>query len=243
MSNYLSEILERKKREVAALPSPISLKEALLRERLTIIAEIKRKSPSKGLLNPILDPVLLAKQYVAGGAAAISVVTDTVGFGGSLKDLRNVVEACPGIPVLRKDFIFDIRQLDETARTGAHAVLLIAKILGVRLEQLIQAAKQFGLETLVEVHDKEELRLAQDVGAEMIGVNNRNLSTFVVSLETSLSLASCFSSSVVKVSESGVENCQQAKTLKSAGYHAILVGEALVKSQCPQRLIQELKKC
>lgn len=241
MSNYLTEILEQKKLEVAGLPHPVRFKEALVQDQLAVIAEIKRKSPSKGILNSSLDPVQLARQYVSGGAAAISVLTDKDGFGGSLQDLQAVVEACPGIPVLRKDFIVDIKQLYETARTGAHAVLLIANVLQDRLAEFIAEAKKYGLETLVEVHDIYELHLAQNAGAEIIGVNNRNLSTFAVSLDTSISLAPHFSTSIIKVAESGIENKEHAARMRCAGYDAVLVGEALVKAQDPKTLIQELR--
>ncbi len=243
MSNYLSEIVERKKLEVEMLPQPTTFKSTLRQKKLAVIAEVKRKSPSKGILNDILDPVLLAKEYVEGGAAAISVLTDAVGFGGSLEDLQKIVEACPGIPVLRKDFIVDIKQLYETARGGAHAVLLIANILQDRLTHFIQVAKQLGLETLVEVHDVDELRLAHASGAEIIGVNNRNLTTFEVSLETSMSLAPHFSPEILKVSESGIGNKEHALMMRQSGYDAILVGEALVKAKDPKQLIREFAIC
>ncbi len=240
MPDFLTEILERKKREVEELPQPVSFKEALKRNPLSVIAEIKRKSPSKGTLNLSIDPVELSKKYVAGGAAAISVLTDEEGFGGKLQDLRAVVVANPGIPVLRKDFIIDIRQIYETARAGAHAVLLIAAALGERLPEFVKAVKSYGLEALVEVHDLNELQLAHISGATIIGVNNRNLSTFEVSLETAEALAPHFSADIVKVAESGIENARDAARMRKAGYDAILVGEALVKANDPQSLIKEL---
>lgn len=241
MSNYLSKIIQRKRVEIAELPHPISFKEQLKQNQLAVIAEIKRKSPAKGELNLALDPVQLAKQYAAGKAAAISVLTDSTSFGGSLRDLQAVVEACPGTAILRKDFIIDVKQLYETARTGAHAVLLIANVLKERLPEFVQMAKRFGLETLVEVHDIDELQLAQTSGADVIGVNNRNLSTFVVSLETSLSLAPHFSPAIVKVAESGIESVEHAALMRRAGYDAILVGEALVTASDPKQLIEEMR--
>src|SRR5690348_6737238 len=129
MFDYLMEILNSKQQEILTLPSPIRFKQALQNSGLSVIAEIKRKSPSKGILNSSMDPVLLAKEFVAGGAAAISVVTDEKHFGGSLHDLKAIIEACPGIPVLRKDFIIDVKQIYQTARSGAHAILLIAAVL------------------------------------------------------------------------------------------------------------------
>jgi indole-3-glycerol phosphate synthase len=241
MSNYLTEILKSKQQEVLNLPQQIRFKEALQSQNLSVIAEIKRKSPSKGVLNAAIDPVSLARRYIAGGAAALSVLTDEKFFGGSLQDLKAVIEACPGIPVLRKDFIIDLKQLYQTARTGAHAVLLIASVLKDRLPEFILAAKNLGLETLVEVHDIHELNLAQIGGAEIIGVNNRNLFTFEVSIETALLLAPHFSSSVIKVAESGIFNAAHAARMHLAGYDAILVGEALVKADDPQALIEEFK--
>ncbi len=238
MSNYLQKILERKKQEVGALAEPKKLKDVLQAEGLSVIAEIKRKSPSKGFLNAALDPAELAKQYVAGGAAAISVLTDEEGFGGTLKDLRAVIEACPGTPVLRKDFIIDLKQLDETARSGAHAVLLIAAALKERLPEFVREAKKCGLETLVEVHDADELALAEASGAEIIGVNNRDLETFAVSLDTAIKLKPRFA---VSVAESGIENAAHAAMMRRAGYDAVLVGEALVKSSNPEKLLCSLR--
>lgn len=241
MSNFLAEILKRKQREVESLVEPIRFADALKKEGLSVIAEIKRKSPSKGVLNADIDPVALAKKYVAGGASAISVLTDEEGFGGTLDDLKAVVAACPGIPVLRKDFIIDEKQLYETARAGAHAVLLIVAALGERLPQFLEAAKHYGLETLVEVHDLDELKLAQKAGSAIIGVNNRHLSTFEVSLETATNLSSHFLPHVVKVAESGVENQEDVMAMRKAGYDAVLVGESLVKSLDPQSFIQEMR--
>ncbi len=240
MSNYLCVIIESKKQEVLKLPPPATLKQALKQKGLSVIAEIKRKSPSKGTLNASINPARLAQKYVKGGAAAISVLTDEKFFGGSLHDLKAVIEACPGIPVLRKEFIIDPKQLYETARAGAHAVLLIAAALQHRLPEFVRIAKDYGLETLVEVHDAHELDLAQIAGAEIIGVNNRNLTTFDVSLETSIALSSRFSPGVVKVAESGIFNATDAARMRQAGYDAVLVGESLVKASDPTALIEEL---
>jgi indole-3-glycerol phosphate synthase len=237
MANYLADIIKRKKREAMALPQPILLKEALKQNCCAIIAEIKRRSPSKGLLNPLLDPVEQAQRYVLGGAAAISVLTDA-SFEGSLEDLRAVVQACPGTPILRKDFILDVKQLYETARAGAHAVLLIAKVLQQRLPEFIGLARSFGLETLVEVHDLQELLLVQQAGAQIIGVNNRDLSTFQVSLETALTLAPHCCPSIIKVAESGIEHPEHVALMRRAGYDAVLIGEALVKAQDPVALLK-----
>ncbi len=243
MSNYLVEILQRKRLEVENLPMPKSFKEVLQQDGLSIIAEIKRKSPSKGVFKGLMDPVEQAKKYIAGGAQAISVLTDETGFGGSLQDLKRVVEAFPNVPVLRKDFIIDLRQLYETARSGAHAVLLIVAALGEELPAFLQAAKEYGLEALVEVHDLEELKMAQNAGAEIIGVNNRNLSSFEISLETAEKIAPHFAEGVVRIAESGIKNTEDAARMRKAGYHAVLVGEALVLSEHPQSLIEEMRRC
>ncbi len=241
MSDYLTKILKDKEQEVLSLPPPITLKEALRKPHLSVIAEIKRRSPSKGILNSSIDPVSLAKQYVAGGAAAISVLTDEKHFGGSLHDLKAVIEACPGVPVLRKEFIIDKKQIYQTARAGAHAVLLIAAALKERLAEFVHEAKQYGIETLIEVHDLNELTLAHLAGAEIIGVNNRNLTTFEVSLQTSIALAPHFSPSVISVAESGIFNGLEANKIRKAGFDAILVGEALVKAPNPLSLLKELQ--
>jgi indole-3-glycerol phosphate synthase len=243
VSNFLEEIIHRKKREVERLPHPVTFKDALKKPGLSVIAEVKRKSPSKGILSPSVDPVALARKYVAGGASAISVLTDEEGFGGTLQDLRAVVEACPGTPVLRKDFIIDIRQIYETARTGAHAVLLIASLLGDRLSQFIKIVGSYGMQALVEVHDIDELYLADIAEASIIGVNNRNLCTFEVSLNTAGLLAPHFSENIVRVAESGIENGKHAAMMQRAGYDAILVGEALIKAEHPEALIKEFKAC
>ncbi|MBS0604152.1 MAG: indole-3-glycerol-phosphate synthase [Verrucomicrobia bacterium] len=239
MPDFLTDILNRKKQEIKRLPDPMSFSEVLKQGRLAVIAEIKRKSPSKGILNGEINPAALARSYVEGGAAAISVLTDEEGFGGTLQDLKSVVEACPGTPVLRKDFIIDLKQLYETARVGAHAVLLIAAVLKDRLPEFVRIARNYGLETLVEVHDINELHLAHIAGAKIIGVNNRNLMTFQVSLSVAESLAPHFSPSVIKVAESGIENSAHAAQMRRVGYDAILVGEALVKHSSPKDLIKE----
>ena len=240
MFNFLQEILERKQKEVAQLGMPIRFSKALISKPLGIIAEIKRKSPSKGILNAAMDPVELARKYVAGGACAISVLTDK-SFGGTLQDLKDVIEACPDTPVLRKDFIIDLRQIDETIRAGAHAVLLIAAVLKNRLPEFIKAVEERGMDPLVEVHNLDELILAQQSGAKIIGVNNRNLTTFDVSLHTAEDLSSHFLPGIIKVAESGIENAEDASRMLSCGYDAILVGEALVKSADPQHLIGEMR--
>ena len=171
--------------------SPNRLSNALRRDGINVIAEFKRRSPSKGIIRPDADLVQIVKGYEAGGAAAISVLTEEDYFSGSLDDLRTV-KATVGLPVLRKDFVFDEYQVYESAAAGADAILLIVAVLDDKsllgLRRL--AEDELGLDALVEVHTREEMRRAVDCGAKLIGVNNRDLRTFAVSLDTSLSLAS-----------------------------------------------------
>lgn len=242
-NNYLETIVQRKKEEVKTLRFPPRLKEALRNERLSVIAEIKRKSPAMGDLAPIVDPVELARVYAVAGASAFSVLTDEKDFGGSLSDLRLIAEAFPEVPILRKDFIVDLKQLKETARAGASAVLLIAAVLKGALPEMIAAALSYGLDPLVEVHDREELLLALASGAEIIGVNNRNLSTFEIDLTVAEELAIHLPPHCIRIAESGVKNGQDAERMRKAGYDAILVGKALVTAADPKLLIEEFHRC
>jgi indole-3-glycerol phosphate synthase len=204
---------------------------AALRARApAVIAEIKKASPSKGLLVEDFDPPSLARDYERGGAAALSVLTDRQFFQGSLLDLV-AARAATTLPVLRKDFTLDELQIAEAATHGADAILLIAAVLPVeRLRELREYAGKFGMAALVEVHDERELEAATASGAEIIGVNNRDLRTFEVSLETSLRLVRMIPDGVVKVSESGIRSAEDVSTLRAAGFDAFLVGEHLVKA-------------
>ncbi|MGA2589810.1 MAG: indole-3-glycerol phosphate synthase TrpC [Bryobacteraceae bacterium] len=216
--------------------------QALVARTPAIIAEIKKASPSKGLLALDFDPVLLARQYVAGGAAALSVLTDEAFFRGSLADLRAARGAC-GLPVLRKDFTLDESHVLEAAASGADAILLIAAILETtQIHSLRELAVRYSMAALVEVHDERELAKALDAGAEIIGVNNRDLTTFQVTLETSLRLAPRIPSHVLKVSESGIRSAQDIARLREAGYRAFLVGEHLMTSRDPAQALRELIK-
>lgn len=206
---------------------------------LTVIAEIKRRSPSKGEIGEIKDAGILSRIYYEGGAGAISVLTDLEGFGGTLADLDRVVatqEKFRGnypspCPVLRKDFVIDELQIAQAASHGASAVLLIVAALGKdKTKDLLQATHDLGLDALVEVHDEEELQVALDVGAEIIGVNNRNLRNFKVDLDTSFRLSKLMPDSVIKVAESGIADCKVAWKLRDAGFSAVLVGESLVRA-------------
>ena len=249
----LEPILEATRRRVAMLPSLQALREeaqdagqmqdfaaALTVSGLQVIAEIKRRSPSAGPIAPGLDPVSQAEAYVAGGAAAISVLTEPEFFGGSLEDLRRV-RGVVDVPVLRKDFILDERQVWEARIAGADAVLLIVAALGDRLASLVQVATEAGLAALVEAHTVEEAEAARASGAVVVGVNNRDLTTFVTDLEVSERVAGALPADVVRIAESGVSDAAGAARMAAAGYDAILVGEALVRSDRPADLIRNLR--
>ena len=195
-----------------------------------IIAEIKKASPSRGLLSDDFRPTDIARAYELGGAASLSVLTDRDFFQGSLEDLVAVRRAV-GLPVIRKDFTLEESQIVEAAANGADAVLLIAALHDKgSLRRLREFAASLGLDALVEVHDAEELARVVDSGATVIGVNNRNLRTFEVSLETSLTLAAAIPATAVKVSESGIFTREHIDTLRAVGYQAFLVGESLMKN-------------
>jgi indole-3-glycerol phosphate synthase len=201
--------------------------------RPRIIAEIKRCSPSRGEIRADFDPVICAKAYADAGAAAISVLTDSDYFGGALRDLTAVRGAVP-LPLLRKDFIIDTYQIDESRVAGADAVLLIAasfpaEVRAAELQRLSGRARALGLDALVEVHDEREFELAVDCGATLIGVNNRDLRTFEVDLGISERLAPRVPDGVVMVAESGIFKECDVTRLESAGADAFLVGEALMR--------------
>jgi indole-3-glycerol phosphate synthase len=213
---------------------------ALLGRTPAMIAEIKKASPSKGMLASAVDPAALARAYQRGGAAALSVLTDEQFFQGNLGDLEIAREAA-ALPVLRKDFTLEEAHVVEAAAAGADAVLLIAAILTAReLRRLRQLASRFGMAALVEVHDEEELEAALDAGAEIIGVNNRNLHTFDVDLATSIRLAGRIPNGIVKVSESGIHSADDVARLRAAGFQAFLVGEHLMRAPDPEAALRAL---
>ena len=210
-------------------------------ERINIIAEFKRRSPSKGDLNRNADPVAIAKTYQLGGAVALSVLTEEDYFAGSLDDLRAVRQAI-SLPILRKDFIFDEYQVYESAAAGADALLLIVTALDddtlVRLRTITE--DELGMDALVEVHTSEELGRAVQAGAQVIGVNNRNLSTFEVSLETSVQLASAAPKDTFLISESGIGSADDIQRLRGLGYRGFLIGETLMRADDPEELLAQL---
>ncbi len=214
---------------------------ALAQPGLQVIAEIKRKSPSAGVLAPDMDPVAQALAYEAGGAAAISVLTEPDYFDGSLADLREV-RAAVGLPVLRKDFIVDPRQVEESRSVGADALLLIVAALDTdRLRLLLAECESVGIDALVESHSAHEAKVAAEAGAQIIGVNNRDLRTFLTDLAVAERVAPSLPDSRVLVAESGVSTIAGATRMARAGYDAILVGEALVTAADPAALLGELR--
>lgn len=214
---------------------------ALTADPPAIIAEFKKASPSKGVLQPDYDPSVIARSYESGGASALSVLTDRDYFQGSLNDLENARSAVL-LPVLRKDFTVDELHVIEAAAHGADAILLIAAVLDENsMRRLRELAAQFGMTALVEVHNGEELRAALGSGAEVIGVNNRNLHTFEVRLETSIELAEEIPDGVITVAESGIHSRTDVARLTAAGFQAFLVGEHLMKSPDPAEALRALR--
>jgi indole-3-glycerol phosphate synthase len=217
------------------------LVKALCNENINVIAEFKRRSPSKGVIRDDVSPESMAHYYESGGAAAISVLTEEDYFGGSLQDLR-VVRAAVSIPVLRKDFIFDQYQVYETAAAGADALLLIVSALDdealVSLREL--AEDELGMVAVVEVHTKAEMQRAVATGARFIGVNNRDLNTFSVSVETSEELAREAPDDGMLISESGLNSAQDLRRLRRMGYQGFLIGESLMRSPRPDEALRAL---
>ena len=209
-------------------------------EHLSVVAEIKRRSPSKGDLNPGLDPRSLAASYAAGGAACLSVLTDGEFFGGSTDDLV-AARAAVALPVLRKDFTVSAQDVLDARLMGADCVLLIAAVLDdEELRSFHALATDIGLDALVEVHDERELDRALAVGAVLVGVNQRDLRTFQVDQERAARLAGLIPASAIRVAESGVRNRVDALVLRSAGYDAVLVGESIVTSGSPEAAVRDL---
>ena len=216
---------------IAQRKAPLDFASALHGEGVSIIAEVKKASPSKGLLCPDFDPVRLAKAYAEGGAAAISVLTEVKYFQGSLDYLLQIKDALEAvkIPLLRKDFIFDPYQVYEAKAYGADAILLIAAILeDGQLAELISLAREVAMQALVEVHDEKELARVLYTNAGIIGINNRDLRTFEVDIHTTERLRSLIPPDRVIVSESGVSRREDIGKLREWGVNAALIGEALV---------------
>jgi indole-3-glycerol phosphate synthase len=262
--NILEDIVEQKKREVAKLPKRPASAEHLrwavkthgqrrdfatqLRfprhGKLALIAEVKKASPSAGLIREDFDPVAIAREYEAAGASCISVLTDEKFFQGSLEYLRQVKNAVR-LPILRKDFIIDSLQILEAIEYGADAILLIVAILSdAELKLFISVATEAGLDVLVEVHDEVELKRALDAGANLIGINNRDLRNFSVSLSTSVDLIAkakaLGAQGKIFVAESGIHTHADVERLAKGGAHAILVGESLMRQKEIAPKVKEL---
>ena len=240
--------LERERRPLESLraaarlaPPPRPFAAALSRPgAINVIAEHKRRSPSRGAIREDLAPADVARRYEAGGAAALSVLTDEPFFGGTLAHLVEA-RASTALPVLRKDFVLDPWQIWEARAAGADAVLLIVAALGeTELSALLSLAREAGLEALVEVHDRPELERALAAGARVVGVNNRDLRTLAVSLETSLGLADAIPDAVVAVAESGIRTGADLGRLRAAGFDAFLVGEQLMAAPDPGQALAAL---
>jgi indole-3-glycerol phosphate synthase len=257
--NILDKIVEEKKREIVKLPARIiaagDLRDALLehgerrdflsalkisRNGVALIAEVKKASPSAGIICKDFDPVRIAKEYEAAGASCLSVLTDEKFFQGSLDYLRQI-RASVKLPLLRKDFIIDERQILEAIEWGADAILLIVSILtDDQLKKFYSLATDAGLAVLVEVHDAAEMERALNIGAELIGVNNRDLKTFKVDLATTENLAAKLGRGKLLVAESGIHTRADVERLKKCGASAILVGESLLRDGDIKTKIREL---
>jgi indole-3-glycerol phosphate synthase len=248
----LTKIVEQKKLELSRREAGLeqraadstrsrrNFQAALAGSHPAVIAEIKQASPSRGILSEAFDPAAIAKSYEAGGAAAVSVLTDEHYFRGSLEDLV-AARTSIALPVLRKDFTIDPYHVHQAAAHGADAILLIAAILTEReMRDLRELAEQYRMSALVEVHDAEELEPALASGAKIVGVNNRDLNTFEVHLDTALRLAPRIPESVLRVAESGIHCAADIRRLTQAGYQAFLVGEHLMKSGDPAGALRAL---
>lgn len=209
-------------------------------ERVNIIAEIKHRSPSKGIIREDFNPLSIAESYEQAGAAAMSVLAEEDFFGGSLDHLRSIGQRL-NTPLLRKDFIFDEYQIHESVAAGADAVLLIVAVLcDELLARLIELANQAGLDALVEVHTDDEMQRATSSGARIIGVNNRDLTTFAVDLNTSHRLAKLAPAEAILVSESGIKTGEDIRNLKSAGFSGFLIGEHFMRARNPGDALRRL---
>ena len=254
MSDKLAEIIATKRHEVAALmPRAALLRAAALQRndfggfraaldrgpgKLGVIAEVKKASPSVGLIDPDFDAVRQAKRYLDGGASCLSILTDEKYFQGSLGYLAQISKISTA-PLLRKDFTIHEVQIHEAVVTGADAVLLIVAALDDdTLRRLYDEAKSFSLDVRVEVHDLLEMERALELGADLIGVNNRNLKTFAVDLATTELLAEEVPDDVLLVSESGIKTLDDARRVLAAGANAVLIGEALMRAHDPSREIE-----
>ena len=236
------ESLGQLERRAESVPFERGRFEAALgpRDRINIVAECKRRSPSRGVLRQDYDPAAIARSYADGGAAAISVLTEPTFFDGSLEHLAAVRQSVP-VPLLRKDFIVSEYQLHEARAAGADALLLIVAALSpMDVATLHRRAVALGLDVLVEVHDAAELAIALDAGARIVGVNNRNLRTLQVDVNVSDAVIADMPAGVIAVSESGLRSAEDLLRLKASGYRAFLIGERFMSAQSPGAALEEL---
>jgi indole-3-glycerol phosphate synthase len=235
---FIEDIVVEKRRQVKR--EGRSLTEAVSSQGVSVIAEVKQASPSEGEIR-VVAPAVQARLYEQAGAKAISVLTDGVHFGGHLEDL-GAVKSAVELPVLRKDFIVDHYQLYEALVYGADAVLLIAAILKDETKKYVEKAREIGLECLVEVHDRSEVEYAVESDARLIGVNNRDLSTFKVELGTTEEIAPLIPDDRLIVAESGIKTRADVERMLAAGADAVLVGTTLMKADDPAAKLRELSK-
>lgn len=258
---FLKTLLEKKRAEVDAAKRQTSLEalhqqaesaeptrkfSTIFSQEFACIAEIKKASPSKGLLTEDFQPARIAREYERGGASAISVLTDAEFFGGSIEDIRKVKEAS-SLPVLRKEFIIDEYQIYQARVHGADAILLISEILSEsELRYFISLAKELGIDSLVEGHTADEIEKAKRAGAEIIGVNNRDLNTFSLDPKTSARLKPLIPEGVFAISESGIKTFDDLRRLVDLGYHGALIGESLMvlqdREEGLRRLLEPLRR-
>ncbi len=219
---------------------PLSLQNALRGSDVAVIAEMKKASPSKGIILQDFNALAIAEEYVAGGASALSVLTDKTYFQGDIRFITEIRSSVP-VPILRKDFIIDSYQLVESKAFGADAVLLIAAALEPnRLKDLYAEASELGLDCLVEVHNEQELNMLDLKQVKMIGINNRDLVSFTVDVMTTVRVASHIPQGITIVSESGITNRDDIDRLAAYGIHAVLVGESLMRAASPGKALQAL---
>jgi indole-3-glycerol phosphate synthase len=256
MKDFLREILEEKQREVAfrkrSVPlstvlespnfvrQPLSLAGALRTAGFGVIAEVKKASPSRGVIRCDFDPLLIAEQYARGGAHALSILTDEKFFQGKLEFIRQVQQRI-SLPILRKDFIIDPYQVYESRGAGADAVLLIAAVLDrARITELKLLCEELRMEVLVEVHNDEELNSVRDLGLSLIGVNNRDLGSFETDIRTSFRLRPLMPPDTVCISESGIKGAEDVRALRRKGFHGVLIGELFMRQADPGRALEEM---
>ncbi|WP_457644339.1 indole-3-glycerol phosphate synthase TrpC [Persephonella sp.] len=244
LAEYSGEYIELLKKKISRRKYPVlDFRSAFKKGKINIIAEVKKASPSKGVIKEDFDPVAIAKIYEKSGAAAISVLTDKRYFQGDIRYIEMIREAGISIPVLRKDFIIDRKQIDEAYAFGSDTFLLIAKILEAKdLKELIEYGRSYGMEPLVEVHTKDECRKAVSSGAKIVGINNRNLKTFKVDINISKELAPYLKSLGVEtvIAESGISSYEEIRELLEYGVDGFLIGESLMRADNIESKLKEL---